>query len=126
MTAYLIGGKVGAWSSDGSQSVISNVPASGPPAVGLFGGDYRRGAKQAELYGYAHENVARVVLRLGNGTQYGAQTFAAWRGSGIRLWAFQVPVSAFGSQRGKAVLEGYDATGHVVWQMHLGGQGSSR
>ncbi len=44
-----------------------------------------------EFYGYAHENVTRVVLELPDGRRYGAQTFAAWPGSGLRLWAFPVP-----------------------------------
>jgi hypothetical protein len=130
MIAYLMGGKtgpwagkVGFWSSDGMDSVISAARASGPPAVGLVGaGEYTAGAKQAEFYGYAHQNVARVVLRLGHGTQYGTRTFAAWPGSGLRLWAFPVPVSAFGTAvRGAVTVQGYDAADHLLWQERLGG-----
>jgi hypothetical protein len=128
MFAYLMGGssgawsgKVGFWSSDGVDSSISAARASGPPAVGLMGGDYRAGAKQAEFYGYAHENVARVVLRLADGKQYSAWTFAAWPGSGLRLWAFPVQVSALPSRPRTAVMEGYDAAGRLVWHMPLGG-----
>lgn len=58
----------------------------------MYGGEVANHAKQAYFYGYAHENVRRVTLRLG-GEQYGAQTFAAWPGSGLRLWAFPVPAS---------------------------------
>jgi len=74
---------------------IAGVPASGPPAVTVFtvtGGAPK--PRFVEFYGYAHENVTRVVLKLPDGRQYGAQTFAAWPGSGLRLWAFPVqPVS---------------------------------
>jgi hypothetical protein len=121
MTAYLIGGRVGFWSSDNTESSVSAGAAAGPPAVGVSEGNRPPGAKLTEFYGYAHQNVARVALRLADGSQYGAQTFAAWPGSGLRLWAFSVPV---GSLIRDVVMKGYDAAGHVVWQMHLGGQGS--
>jgi hypothetical protein len=77
-----------------------------------------------EFYGYAHESVARVVLRLADGRQYGAQTFAAWKGSGLRLWAFSVPTHLYTSTGPRMdVLMGYDAAGHVVWQLRLGSGG---
>jgi hypothetical protein len=123
MTAYLLDGQVigvngqvvGFWTSD-SGSVISNVPASGPPAVENLGGSWLRGAKVVEFYGYAHGNVTRVVLRLPDGRQYGAQTTAAWPGSGLRLWHFSVPVKAATFEPGQQVMLGYDAAGQVVWQ----------
>jgi hypothetical protein len=124
MTAYLLrDGQVGFWSSDNVASSVAAGPALGPPAVGLVGGDYRSGAKLAEYYGYAHENVTRVVLRLAGGRQYGAQTFAAWKGSGLRLWDFPVPTDLLRVDLGKAVLMGYDAAGQVVWQQSLGAGG---
>lgn len=97
--AYLLDGRVvgvsghvvGFWDSN-SSSAISSIPADGPPAVQIFGGDVVNHARQAYFYGYAHENVRRVVLRLG-GKQYGAQTIAAWPGTGLRLWSFPVPAS---------------------------------
>jgi hypothetical protein len=121
MTAYLVGGKVGFWNSDGSDSSISNVPAAGPPAVGLFQGMSPPKAKAVEFYGYAHRNVARVVLRLAGGRQYGAQTFAAWPRSGLGLWAFSVPARYLTTgNRSKDVWTGYDAAGHVAWQKTFG------
>ena len=78
---------VGFWDSMNSQA-IAGVPASGPPAVVVF--TVTGGAPEprfVEFYGYAHENVTRVVLKLPDGRQYGAQTFAAWLGSRLRLWA---------------------------------------
>jgi hypothetical protein len=125
MTAYRLDGRVvgvsgqvvGFWDSN-SSSAISSVPVGGPPAVELFGGDVINHARQAYFYGYAHENVRRVVLRLG-GKQYGAQTFAAWPGSGLRLWAFPVPSSMLLSSSPSRVMLGYDAVGQVVWQKNL-------
>jgi hypothetical protein len=124
MTAYLLDGRlvgvgghvVGFWDSN-SSSAISSIPADGPPAVQIFGGDVVNHARQAYFYGYAHQNVRRVVLRLG-GKQYGAQTIAAWPGSGLRLWSFSVPASMLSSS-GSRVMVGYDAAGRVVWQKNL-------
>jgi hypothetical protein len=122
MIAYLLSdGRVGFWSSDNAESSVSAARASGPPAVGLAGAGYPAGAKQAEFYGYAHQNVVRIVLRFAGGSQYSGRTFAAWPGSGLRLWAFSVPVSPPRAGTGRAVLEGFDAAGHLVWQMRLGG-----
>jgi hypothetical protein len=125
MTAYLLDGRaegvgghvVGFWDSS-SSSAVSVVPAGGPPAVGVFGGGFGQHTTQIYFYGYAHENVRRVVLRLAGGKQYGAQTSAAWAGSGLRLWDFSVPVS-LRSSFASAVLIGYDAAGQVVWQKPL-------
>ena len=125
MTAYLLDGRVvgvrghvvGFWDSRSSSS-ISTVSADGLPDVEVYGGEIANHAKQAYFYGYAHENVRRVTLRLG-GKQYGAQTFAAWPGSGLRLWAFPVPASTLLSPRASRVMVGYDAAGRVVWQKNL-------
>jgi hypothetical protein len=125
MTAYLLDGRVvgvsghvvGFWDSN-SSSAISSIPADGPPAVEVFGGDIVNHAKQAFFYGYAHENVRRVVLRLG-GKQYSAQTIAAWPGSGLRLWSFPVPSSMLQSSSTSRVMLGYDAAGRVAWQKNF-------
>jgi hypothetical protein len=122
MKAYLLDGRlvgvtgkvVGFWDSS-SSSAIASRPASGPPAVVNVGGGIVNHAKLSEYYGYAHENVTRVVLRLPGGAEYGAQTFAAWPGSGLRLWAFAVPSSALSVKPSQDVLLGYDAAGHVIW-----------
>ena len=47
-----------------------------------------------------------------------AQTFAAWPGSGLRLWAFPVPVGTLRSAASRALL-GYDAAGRVLWQQNF-------
>ena len=80
-----------------------------------MGGGIVNHAKLSEYYGYAHENVTRVVLRLPGGAEYGAQTFAAWPGSGLRLWAFAVPSSALPAKPRQDVLVGYDAADHAIW-----------
>jgi hypothetical protein len=125
MTAYLLSGRVvgvsgqvvGFWDS-ASSSQISAVPAAGPPAVEQFGGDVVNHAKQTFFYGYAHENVRRVALRLGD-KQYSAPAVAAWPGSGLRLWDFPVPASVLLSPHASRILLGYDAAGRVVWQKNL-------
>ena len=123
MTAYLLDGRVlgvngkivGFWDSVNS-SAIANVPASGPPAVVVFNTGGVPKPTAVVFYGYAHENVTRVVLRLGNGQQYGAYTFPAWPGSGLRLWAFSMPGNlAFAGSR-PTVMLAYNAADQVVWQ----------
>jgi hypothetical protein len=124
--AYLLNGKVlnlngtiVVFFDSMNSPAIAGVPASGPPAVVTFTVDNIGSPKPwfVEFYGYAHKNVTRVMLKLPDGRQYGAQTFAAWPGSGLRLWAFPVPAGvAFYSH--KNVWVGYNAAGHVVWQYH--------
>ena len=123
MTAYLIGGKVAFYNTGNSDMSMSGGPAAGPPAVGLFQSEWTSKAPEVVFYGYAHENVARVVLRLGDGSQYGAQTFAAWPRSGLRLWAFAVPTRLLDAQLRLDVFTGYDASGRVVWQQRFGAGG---
>ena len=118
MVAYLIDGRVDYWSSDNFTFSISDQPALGPPAVGLSD-DYEGGSKLAQFYGYAHENVSRVVLRLADGRSYSAQTFAAWKGSGLRLWGFLLPTALLPTGPSKDVVMAYNAAGHVVWQQLL-------
>jgi hypothetical protein len=123
MTAYLIDGQVAFFTSDNGVA-WANRPASGPPAVGVFGGDYTPRQTESDFYGYAHQGVARVVLRLADGRQYSAQTFAAWPGSGLRLWHFSVPVSLLNhANQARDQMRGYDAAGQVVWQQTLGSAG---
>jgi hypothetical protein len=123
MTAYLIDGQVAFFTSDNGVA-WANRPATGAPAVGVFGGDYTPRQPESDFYGYAHQNVTRVVLRLADGRQYSAQTFAAWPGSGLRLWHFSVPVSLLNhASQARDQMRGYDAAGQVVWQQTLGSAG---
>jgi hypothetical protein len=124
MTAYLLNGRftgvigkvVGFWDSANNLQ-WSITAASGPPAVFIAATDGPAKGLFVEFFGYAHQNVARVVLRLSNGRQYGAQTFAAWPGSGLRLFAFPAPTAQVRPGMPANVLTGYDAAGHVAYQM---------
>jgi hypothetical protein len=119
VTAYLVDGKVDFWPSDGNGVVLGNVPASGPPTVAVLTiKPLALGASTtAEFYGYAHQNVTRVVLQLADGKQYSAQTFAAWPGSGLRLWAF--PLAPSRAAPGAGVISAYNAAGQRVWRQPL-------
>jgi hypothetical protein len=122
LTAYLLNGSligvngkvVGFWGADGDSS-IAGVPVSSPLAVVNVGGSWTNRATVVEYYGYAQANVTRVVLRLPDGRQYGAQTTAAWPGSGVRLWHFAVPIKAATYEQAQQLLVGYNAAGQVVW-----------
>jgi hypothetical protein len=126
MDAYLfdgrgigVNGKVVGFRDSANSSQWSGRPASGPPTVVVFLTNDTSRAPFVEFFGYAQQDVARVVLRLADGRQYGAQTFAAWPGSGLRLWAFPVPTAQALASPAKEVVTGYDAAGHVVYQRPL-------
>jgi hypothetical protein len=121
VTAYLVDGKVDFFPSGGNGIVLGNVPASGPPTVAVQTiKPLAPGASTtAEFYGYAHQNVTRVVLQLADGKQYSAQTFAAWPGSGLRLWAFPLPSSRAAPAQG--VISAYNAAGQRVWRQPIAG-----
>jgi len=126
LTAYLlpgsrfgVSGKVVGFFGSGGYSATGSDPVNGPEVAVDMGGGWQTGAKVVEQYGYTHANVARVALRAPDGKQYGAETTAAWPGSGVRLWHFTMPIAAMPIAAGKLVMLGYDAAGHVVWQKPL-------
>jgi len=133
MTAYLIRGRVGFW-SDTWGGFISPVPARGGPRAGglilPFGLPLMpRGtrpkasqAQQAEGFGYAQEDVARIVLHLPGGGQATAVTFPAWPGSGLRLWAVRLTAEArdINLLATQTTLTAYDAAGQVLGPDSLG------
>jgi hypothetical protein len=120
MTAYLLGGRlVGFWGSD-IGPLLASVPVNGSQAIVNVGSTRLSGATVVEYFGCADQNVARVVLRLPDGRQYGAQTTAAWPGSGVRLWHFAVPAKAASFEPTRQVMLGYNAAGQIVWQKSLG------
>jgi hypothetical protein len=100
------------------QAAFAAQQASGPPDVGVFTSQDASPPSWLEFYGYAHENVARVTVRLADGRQVGARTFPGWKGSGIRLWAVPAPTDL--PPRLRYVVLAYDAAGHVVWQLTCG------
>ena len=76
-----------------------------------------------EALGYAHTDVARVVLRAGGRQLTSAATMTAgWPGSGLRLWHVHVPLNAQQAASGTPAITAtaYDAAGHVLGQVRLG------
>jgi hypothetical protein len=123
--AYLIQGRVGFLGMWGGQ--ISPLSAAGPAVLGgltdpfdsLRGGQWGR----LEALGYAHANVARVVLTLPGGKTVSTSTFPArWPGSSLRLWAVKVPENAASIDRPRSDITAtaYDAAGHVLGRVQLG------
>jgi hypothetical protein len=113
-TAYLVNGRVSFWSGRWLLA-YSALPASGPTEVSVFF-DVLGGAipGPSGFYGYAHDDIARVTVRLASGRLLTARTFPGWPGSGLRLWV--APVSSGLHQAPKYVALGYDSAGHLVWQ----------
>jgi hypothetical protein len=124
--AYLIHGEVGFWSPTW-RGAISQQIAAGPPALGgltePFAYQSVGGVSLLEALGYAHADVARVVLRA-DGRQLGSATTVAagWPGRSLRLWHVRLPLSDQGvAARVSAITAiGYDAAGQVVGQVKLG------
>jgi hypothetical protein len=124
-TAYLIDGRVGFWSRIWGGYISPVSAADGPTADGIilsFGlANSRQNPypKLVEAFGYARSSVARVVLHLPGGQQAAGSTFAAWPGSGLRLWAVPLPTRLQFAGRTFTVTA-YDAAGHVVQVDTLG------
>jgi hypothetical protein len=144
MNAYLIDGYVGFFQGPGNNGYLSPVPASGTQALaGMIlpfsePGHYNMGQILSELrqhekvqappvlwkaFGYAHADVARVVLHLPNGRQVATSTFAAgWSGSDLRLWVVDLPNTIGWDGRGvpQPTATAYDSSGDVIGQVTLG------
>jgi hypothetical protein len=126
MLGYLIDGRVGFWSRIWGGE-ISPVPANGAPVLGglLDPFDQSNGGWQTvEAFGYAHADVARVVLHLPDGNAVTTSTFAAgWAGSDLRLWDVALPSGTWVKGNGLPTITatGEDAAGRVLGQVQLGG-----
>jgi hypothetical protein len=114
-TAYLVKGQVSFWSGNWLLGYSTTTPASGPPEVSVFF-DIRGGPVPgwSGFYGYAHDDIARVTVRLASGQLLTARTFPGWPGSGLRLWV--APVASGLRSAPEYVALGYDRAGHLVWQ----------
>jgi hypothetical protein len=134
VTAYLINGHVGFWTSApdtepfGQWSPTSAI--SGPALGGImypFGQDNPSGVMEVGAMGYAHANVARVVLRLADGSKYVALSRAAgWPGSDLRLWSVALPgklVNEITGTIAPVTATAYNAAGQVIGQVQLGTSG---
>ena len=84
------------------------VPAEGQPTVGgLVTNPVTSETPGASIgavaLGYAHADVARVVVRVPDGKLLSVSTFAAgWRGSDLRLWAVKLPKDSFNFIKGNS------------------------
>jgi hypothetical protein len=127
VTAYLIDGRVAFWAQDWFFAAISPTPANGAPA---FGGvmwppdDYEPAAKPVvAVTGYAHADVARVVLRLRDGKQFPGKMIAtSWRRSGLRLWSAALPESIYSPRSGTmapVIAIAYAVGGQVLGEVQL-------
>ena len=122
---YLIGGRAG-FISPLRGMVLCELPASSAPALGALlepldnfrGGDWQ----PVEAFGYAHADVARVVLHLPGGRVVSTPTFAAGlSGSDLRLWAVPMPFVIRNERPLPSVTAtGESATGQVLGQVQLG------
>ena len=124
--AYLVHGEVGFWSPIWG-GIISQRLAADPPAIGgltmPFGSEGGGISSPMVALGYAHGDVARVVLRGGGRQLASAATAAAgWPGRSLRLWHARVPAGFQPTASGRLVVTAtaYDAGGHVVGQVKLG------
>ena len=131
VTAYLIDGHVAFFSTAffRGSGAFSPVAASGRPAVdGMasgFGYACTPGCRLTNIkaFGYAHGDVAKVVVRLPGGGQVAADTFpAGWPGSDLRLWQVTLPDSVWPGDGflPKLIAVAYDAAGHQLGQTQLG------
>jgi hypothetical protein len=112
--AYLIGGRAG-FISPLRSMVLCELPE---PLDNFRGGDWQ----PVEAFGYAHADVARVVLHLPGGRVVSTPTFAAGlAGSGLRLWAVPMPFVIRNERPLPSVTAtGESATGQVLGQVQLG------
>lgn len=124
--AYLVHGEVGFWSPIWG-GIISQRVAADPPAIGgltlPFGSEGGGVSSPMVALGYAHADVARVVLRAGGRQLASAATAAAgWPGNSLRLWHARVTADFQQLASGRLVITAtaYDAAGHVLGQVKLG------
>ena len=118
-TAYLVNGQVSFWSGNWMLGYSTTLPASWPPEVTVFFNRLSGGIPgPSGFYGYAHDDIARVTVRLASGQLLTARTFPGWPGSGLRLWVAPVPSGLRSAPRYVAL--GYDSAGHLVWQATRG------
>jgi hypothetical protein len=132
LMAYLVDGHVVFWSSAWGALVSPAAIPAGQPALAGVAVQFGRSTssvsyKQLKAFGYAHQPVSRVVLRLADGRQFPATVIAAgdagaWLGTDFRLWWVDLPISIWNESQHRAPMTviGYDAAGHVVTTTQLG------
>jgi hypothetical protein len=124
--AYLIHGAVGFWSPIWGGTISQRLAAGAPVLGGLtepFGIASGGSFQQLQALGYAHANVARIVLRAGGRQLASVATMVAgWPGSSLRLWHVRLPLNPQQAASGQPTITAtaYDAAGHVLGQVKLG------
>jgi hypothetical protein len=124
--AYLIHGAVGFWSRVWGWTISQRLAADPPVLGGLtqpFGDEGGGISTPVAALGYAHADVARVVLRAdGRQLASAATVLAGWPGSSLRLWHARLPLDLRQMAVGRVVITAtaYDAAGHVLGQVQLG------
>jgi hypothetical protein len=128
MTGYLVDGHVGFWSPMWGAE-ISPLPAADSPVIAgladLFDLSASGAWQASEAFGYAHANVAKVVVHLpGGGTVTAATVAAGWPGSDLRLWAVALPAGSWNPVQDatpRLPATAYDGAGHAIGHVQLGG-----
>jgi hypothetical protein len=127
--AYLAGGHVAFFLGQPWPVAVSPDAAAGLPAIAGMTDIVPTGSSPYPVValGYAHANVARIVVHLPHGKQVTVDTFqAGWRGSSLRLWTAQLGTGLFNDKAGlpaglpALTATAYDAAGHVLGQVRLG------
>lgn len=113
-TAYLTSGKV-LWHGP-DNGAIAQLPwtVKQKPLLVL----YQETSTTNYAIGYIPADVARLVLRMPDGHEYGGPTVQGWRGSGVRLWVRGgMP---YGGLTATTLVISYDAAGKVIAQQTVG------
>jgi hypothetical protein len=136
--AVLTGGHVAFFLGDQPWPVaVSPDAAAGQPAVAGLADIAPTGSSRYPVValGYAHADVARIVVHLPHGKQVTVSTFLpGWRGSGLRLWSAQLGTDLLNDKAGlpaglpadlpaglpALTATAYDSAGHVLAQVRLG------
>jgi hypothetical protein len=128
--AYLTGGRVAFWSRKSTFLAVSPDVAAGKQALaGMADVSIEGTSSQYPVValGYAHANVARIVVHLPGGKQVTVNTFTpGWPGSSLRLWTAQLGTGLTHDRAGlptglpTLTATAYDTAGHVVAQVRLG------
>lgn len=141
VTAYLVDGHVAFFAPQLFGGMVSPADATAAPAIAgtaqpfttarkpvttVIKGKrvtlYEQSYTLVKAFGYAHADVAKVVIGLPSGEQVTTTTFAGgWPGSGLRLWQVSLPPASWSLQRPSPTLTAtaYNAAGQVVGRVKL-------
>jgi hypothetical protein len=138
VSGYLVNGHVAFFSSGTTEALpfggaFSPNTAAGAPAIDGLVAPFRLVCAPecrqmtVKAFGYAHGDVAKVVVPLPSGGQVTAKTFrAGWPGSDLWIWQVTLPDSTWSADGYRTILGAiaYDAAGHAIGQALLGQPGA--